>query len=266
MNTFKNFALKRPFVFGLGLIVIYALLGTLTYPAHFLFADTEVGQVYGDAVSKLIIALVFLFLLWRLGWFKASGITRLGNVTTWSVVAIILLYKFPTELYAFTGDISIPFPKSQLAIAKLLYYFPASSIEEIMFRAFALTAMLLAWGDTKQGQVKAVLLSSAFFGVTHLFNIIVRPSGVVLFQAIVVMLPGILYGALVLTHKTLWPAIVLHWLTNAVVNIKIIEYANYQETIAMWVTFAIALLPLMGYSAYLIQKLPEPYKLDGGDI
>ena len=63
MLKFKDFALRRPFLFGLLLIFIYDLLSTLTYPTHFLFAETEVGQVYGDTVSKLIISLVFLLLL-----------------------------------------------------------------------------------------------------------------------------------------------------------------------------------------------------------
>jgi len=60
MNKFKSFALNRPFLFGLVLIFIHAILGTLTYPAHFLFPESEVGQLYGDALSKFIIFLCFL--------------------------------------------------------------------------------------------------------------------------------------------------------------------------------------------------------------
>jgi hypothetical protein len=88
MHKFKNFALKRPFVFGLGLIVIYALLVTLTYPAHFLFPDHEVGQVYGDTLSKFITSLVFLGIVWRFGWLKTAGITHFGRGQTWLAVAV----------------------------------------------------------------------------------------------------------------------------------------------------------------------------------
>jgi hypothetical protein len=35
---------------------------------------------------------------------------------------------------------------------------------------------------------------------------IARPSGVVLFHAVVVTLPGILYATLALTSRSLWPA------------------------------------------------------------
>jgi len=33
------------------LLLIYTLLGTLTYPVHFLFPATEVGQLYGGLFS-----------------------------------------------------------------------------------------------------------------------------------------------------------------------------------------------------------------------
>ena len=262
MEKLKSFALKRPFLFGLVLIFIYALLGTITYPAHFLFPETEVGQLYGDALSKFIIFLVFLLLLWRFGWLKASRLTSFGDIKTWLIVAVIVIYKILAELYAFTGDISIALPNSQLGIANFVLPLTTGLVEETMVRALALVAMVIAWGDTKQGQVKAVILSSLFFGLIHMFNLFVRPPGVVLFQALVVILPGTFYAPLVLTYRSLWPAIIIHWLTNAAVNIKVIGYENYQETFMMWVIFAIALIPLMAYSAYLIWKLPEPYQYE----
>ena len=266
MNKFKEFSLKRPFLFGLVLIFVYALLGTVTYPTHFLFPENEVGQLYGDALSKFIIFLVFLLVLWQFGWMKASRITSLGNIGTWLIVAVILIYKILAELYAFTGDISIAFPNPQLATANLVFALQTSLVEETMFRALTLVAMVMAWGNTKQGQIKAVLLSSAFFGVTHMFNIIARPFGVVLFQALVATLPGILYGAIVLARRSLWPAFILHWLTNAAVNIKLIGYENYQETLTMWIIFAISLIPLMAYSAYLIWRLPESYQYETAKV
>jgi membrane protease YdiL (CAAX protease family) len=262
MNKFKNFAVNRPFLFGLVLIVVYAILGALTYPAHFLFPDSEVGQLYGDALSKFIIFLCFLLILWRFGWIKASRINRLGNILTWVIVIIILIYKIPLELYAFTGDFAIKFPNSPLAVANLVYSLQTSLVEETIFRALVLVAMISAWGETKNGQIKAVLLSSLFFGVLHMFNIFIRPFGVVLFQAIVVSLPGILYAALVLSRKSLWPAIVLHWLTNAAVNIKLVGNDAFQETISMWIIYAIILIPIVAYSIFLIWKLPESYRYE----
>jgi membrane protease YdiL (CAAX protease family) len=262
MNRLKNFALNRPILFGLVLIFIYAILGALTYPAHFLFPESEVGQLYGDALSKFIIFLCFLFILWRFGWVKASRFNRLGNIHTWIIVIIILVYKIPLELYAFTGDFAIKFPNSPLAMANLVFSLQTSLVEETIFRALVFVAMILTWGETKYGQIKAVVLSSLFFGVMHMINILIRPLGVVLFQAIVVSLPGILYGALLLSRKSLWPAIALHWLTNAAVNIKLMGNDAFQETLSMWIIYAIILIPIVVYSAFLIWKLPKSHRYD----
>ena len=260
MYKLRRFAVNRPLLFGFVLIVLYALLGTLTYPAHFLFPETEVGQLFGDALSKFITFLCFLFVLWRFGWIRASRIDRLDNMLTWAIVIALLIYKIPLELYAFTGNFVIRFPNSPLAVANLVHSLQTSLVEETMFRALLLVAMISAWGETKNGQIKAVVLSSLFFGVLHMFNIIVRPFGVVLFQAIVVSLPGILYAAIVLSRKTLWPAIVLHWLTNAAVNIKLIGNDAFQETVSMWILYAITLIPIVAYSIFMIWRLPESYR------
>jgi membrane protease YdiL (CAAX protease family) len=74
------------------------------------------------------------------------------------------------------------------------------------------------------------------------------------------MLPGILYAAIVFASRSLWPAIIIHWLTNAAVNIKITGFETYQEAFSMWIIFTVALIPLMAFSTYLIWKLPESYK------
>ena len=259
MKKFKNFALKRPFLFGLSFVVIYSLVSALAYPVHYLFPENAVGQIYGDTVNKLVIFAVFVLLLWRFGWLQASGLTGKGNWKIWLITGVILLYRLPLELFAFTGKMTLSFPDPPLVLANLFVNFGTGLVEETLYRAIVLIAMVSAWGHTKTGIVKAIVLSSLLFGMTHLLNLMVRPWQVVLFQVLVVTLPGILYGALVLTAKSIWPAIVMHWLTNAVVNIQALSIEDFQETTSMWIVFAIGLIPVMVYSAYLIRKLPFFY-------
>ena len=262
MNRFKNFAQKRPFLFGLVLVVLYALLTTLTYPVHFLFAETDAGQLYGDALSKFVSFLLIVLIVWRFDWFKASGLARIGSVKMWLVAVVVLIYLIFGELYAFTGDPTLVFPSHPIETASLMLSLSTGFIEETLFRGLALIAMLVAWGNTRQGQVKAILLSSTFFGLMHLVNLAIRPPGVVIFQALIVILPGIFYAAFLLTWRSLWPVIIIHGLTNAVVNIKAITQPDYQEAFSMWVTFLVVLIPVMIYSDRLIKKLPDRYQLD----
>src|SRR5665648_84722 len=259
MKKFKNFALKRPILFGLSFIVIYALVAALAYPVHFLFPENGVGQIFGETANKLIVFGVFVLLLWRFGWLKSSGLTGKGSWKIWLITAVVLVYMGVLELYAFTGSLTLSFPDPPLALANLALGFGTGLVEETLYRAVVLIAMISAWGLTKKGIVKAVALSSILFGMTHLLNLMIRPWQVVLFQALVVSLPGIFYGALVLSGKSLWPAILIHWLTNAVVNVQVIAIEGFQEATAMWIVFAIGLIPVIVYSAYLIRKLPFFY-------
>ena len=260
MKKFKNFALRRPFFFGVVLIFMYVILIYLTYPINFLFPDNEIGQLYSNAIIKLTISLIFLAILWRFGWTHASGLTRFGGVKVWLVVAIILVYHLLVNLRFMTGDLGIVFPDSPLAIPNLVYYFPASLMEEIMFRGLTLLAMVLAWGSTKKGVVKAVLLSSLLFGLIHLFNIVELSIEVVFLEVLVAALLGFFWAALTLATRSLWPAIILHWLTNAAVNLKLIGIDNFQETFAMHVGRTIFFIPLVVFGAYLVWKLPESFQ------
>jgi hypothetical protein len=144
MNKFKIFALKQPFLFGIVLILLYAFLTALAYPVHFLFPENEVGQLYGDTAAKFIVFLVFLVVMWRFSWIPISGITRLGKLKIWPVIAGLLIYRVLTELYAFTGSISIPFRDPPLATANLVYAFSTGLVEETMVHGLVLISMILA--------------------------------------------------------------------------------------------------------------------------
>ena len=95
-----------------------------------------------------------------------------------------------------------------------------------------------------------------------MLNILVRPVGIVLFQAVVTSLPGIFYAAIVLKSRSLWPAILIYWLTNAAVNIKLTGFENFYETNTMWMLFALFLIPIVAYSAYVLWKLSDAYGYD----
>jgi membrane protease YdiL (CAAX protease family) len=257
MKKIKNFAVKRPFLFGLILIFAYVLLLYPLYPIKFLFPETEIGQLYSNSVIKLAISLIFLAFIWRFDWLRASGLNRWANVKIWLGAAIILVYHAMVNVRCMTGDFRMGFPDSPLAIANLVYYFPASLMEEIMFRGLVLLAMVFAWGDTKKGLVKAVFLSSFLFGLMHLLNIVELPFNVVFIEILVAAMLGFFWAVITLFTRSLWPAILLHWLTNAAVNLKILGIENFKETFTMHLWRTIFFIPLVALAAYLLWKLPE---------
>lgn len=258
MKKIKAFAIKRPYVFGLLLIFVLILLSSLTFPIKFLFPENDLGSAWAGALGSLIISLVFLLIVWRFGWLKKSGFTTFGKAKFWMIVLAIAAYKIMVELLAFTGDLSFSVENPTLAGAILIEYFTRAVIEEIMIRALLFIAMLSAWGDSRKGRIKAVILSSMIFGLIHLFNLFTAPSIAVLMQALIVMLPGVLYAVLLLKTRSIYPGILLHWLTNAAVNIKILTMSDYQESVSMYLIFGAALLPLMVGCWFVLKEMPEP--------
>lgn len=259
MNTLKKFAFRFPVLFGLMLIAFYPIFAFLTYPVYLLFPTSDAGQLYSAAVVKLVMFLVCFLILWRFGWIGASGITHAGLRKTWMVVAVIFTYHLAVDLYAFTGRVGIVTENSPMGLANLVYYLPASLFEETLFRGLILFAMVFAWGDTKRGLAKAVFYSSLLFGLIHLYNLADLSAGVVILEAVGAAMLGVLWTTLVLISGSLWPAILLHWLTNAAVNIQLIGIDNFQETPQIHILLIILFIPMVILGAYLIWKLPQSY-------
>ena len=155
------------------------------------------------------------------------------------------------------------FSGSSGTIAHWTYFFFGASIEELIARCLALLAMLTAWGENRSGLLKAVLYLSILFAASHLFNVINTPPGLVVFQVILAVIPGMLYASLFLATRSLWPPILLHWVTNALVNAKIADIPGYVESPTVWVWWAIALIPLLVFSLYLVWKAPHPDPMGG---
>ncbi len=246
-----------PVLFGFAIILMYILISVILLPINNLISSNQILELYASAFSNLIVILVFILLIWKLKWLEFSGLISLGNKKGWLITIGLLVYLIPLEIYAFTGALGAQFPSGNLSMAIVIRFFTGSVVEEIMFRALVLVAMIIAWGDTKKGVYKSVILSSVLFGMMHMLNIGTNPLEITLFQSFVVMLPAIFYATLVVISRSIWPSIVIHWLTNVAVNIIIMNQINYIETARMWIIFALGLIPLVIMSFYLIWRMPE---------
>jgi membrane protease YdiL (CAAX protease family) len=85
-----------------------------------------------------------------------------------------------------------------------------------------LYALIRVWGNTPRGILGSVLLSSALFALVHLTQIFT--SGTSLSSALLLVLQTFLvsiwWGALVVMGGSIWPAVVLHFVVNAVVAVQ----------------------------------------------
>jgi membrane protease YdiL (CAAX protease family) len=193
-------------------------------------------------------------ILWRLNWLGISGVYRKGDWRAWLIAMIALLYLLPTKLYAFTGSISFNFGNIPQSLGNLANYFAGAMVEEIMYRGIILTAMVLVWGNSRVGLAKALLISSLMFGALHLLNLTNTPVLEVLMQVVVVIIPGFFYAVLVQIGGSIWPAVLVHWLTNAVVNIQLSSMSDYDVQLSNWFISGLLLLPLLVASIILFNR------------
>lgn len=261
MSRFKQFATKHPVAFGIIIALTFTVLAIVSYALSFplsaLFPKDACGQQMSEATTRAILALLFILLLWRFGWLRAAGFTRWPTWKTWLLLLPAIVYKVGAVLYAYTGNLQYMFPGLELTAAVLFNQVTVGLIEETAFRGIVMVAMLKRWGDTKRGIVKSVLLSALIFGAPHLINVTTgKPLLPTILQCLGACLGGIIYGAFVLYGKSIWPAVFLHALVNAAVNVKVIGDPTYAETPSMGILYVLLSLPVVIYGLVLLRKVP----------
>lgn len=225
MNAFKSFTTVHPILFALGSSLIWFVLA-LVFTG---IASGALRRPYGDAVTttigRLAVTAGVLFLLWRLGWLAASGVTRPGSGLAWLLAAVGLVYFASASLYALYGRVAFDFsslarlPEARTA---LLTHFIASLSEELMFRGLVLYGLVRAWGGTRQGVIGSVVLAALLFALLHMTQVFtnrVSPSAALLLT-LETCLVSIWWGALVLYGGSVWPAVLLHFVVNAIVAVQ----------------------------------------------
>jgi membrane protease YdiL (CAAX protease family) len=253
LKKFEKFAVRHPILFGFILIILFSILGTLTWPITQIYPYPE-GSGFGEALAKIIISSFFIGLLWRFGWLEFAGYRNPGMKRIWLMVIPLILYKVILDVFAFTGKFTFPFPSFAYSLGIIFFTFTTALLEESMYRGLLLTAMRKAWGGRHRGVILSALLSGFFFASTHLFNLLIRPFPVVLAQVLSLTLSGFYYAVFVIYGRSIWPAVLFHWATNATVNLALQNIPGFSETLEHWVIYTLVSLIPIFVSLWLIQQ------------
>ncbi len=254
MQKFERFSIRYPILFGFILIVLYSLLSTLVWPITQICPSPE-GYEVGTALAKFVITGGFILLLWRFGWLEKAGFKSLGEKRIWLLVFVIVFYKAILSIYAFTGSFQFSFLATDLTGAILLYALATSLLEETIYRGLLLTAMVKAWGSTRKGLFAAAILSGLFWASLHFFNLLVRPFPLVALQVLSMAMVGFFYAALVMSDRSIWPAVVIHWATNAAVSLQVSQLTEFTESNTAWGIQFLANLLLVAVGIYLMENV-----------
>ena len=225
MNILRSFTTNQPILFAVCATIAWFVL-VLVFTG---IASSALRKPYGDAATgtlgRLGVMVCTLWLIWRLGWLQISGVARLGSGLVWLLALGGLIYFTSASLYAFYGKVAFDFSsliRLPAARTTVLTQLVVSLSEEILFRGLALYALTRVWGHTRVGLVGSVLLTSLLFAVLHITQVFsngVSPASALLLT-LETLIISIWWGALVLWGGSIWPAVMFHFLVNAVVPLQ----------------------------------------------
>jgi len=259
--SISNFAKHHP----IGFVVVLTIVWIMLLLVFMIIASSVFHKPYGDAmtvsIGRLAVTAWVLFLVWCMHWLKASGISRSGSWRVWLLALVGLVYLASASLYSFYGRVAFDFSsllRLPDARAAVINHFIAGLSEEILFRGLILYALIRVWGSTTQGIFGSVLLSSALFALVHLTQVFTY--GTSLSSALFLVLQGfvisIWWGALVVLGGSIWPAVVLHFVVNAVVAVQGLTMPMVEPGIMAYKQLLWFSLPLGVAAIGLLVKAP----------
>lgn len=165
-----------------------------------------------------------------------------------------------------TGNLNFGITDPALISFVALFLLTHAFLEEVAFRGLIMVAFVNRWGSTTGGLVKSVLVSSLFFASYHLANILGgNPLPVVLLQMVGAFFLGILFGALMLSGKSIYPVAFLHGLVNFAASLNLSANASDGTDPAAWLLQTALLVPLALLSLYILRnQLQRSVVPDGG--
>jgi len=272
MNIIRSIATNQPVLFVFcAMIAWFVLLMVFTG-----IASSALHKPYGEAttgtIGRLAVTACSLWLIWRLGWLQTSGVVRLGSWQVWLLTLGGLAYFTCASLYAGYGQVAFDFSAAlRLPAARTaaLTQFVVGLNEEILFRGLVLYALARVWGNSWYGLIGSVLLTSLLFAVLHIIQVFtqgVSPSSALLLilQTCII---SIWWGALVLLGGSIWPAVMLHMVVNAVVAVQGLTVPMIEPNILAYkrLLWFSVLLGVLGIGL-LVQATPQPIKRFLGEI
>jgi membrane protease YdiL (CAAX protease family) len=251
MDRFKQFATAHPLAFGLQVAVVYILMLFVSAMLGVLLPGEETYGQIGGIIGRVASITVLLALLFRLGWLRPAGFTRLGRRQTWLLILLPLVYSIAVSAYAMTGNLDFRFSGAAPSGPVTLFILIAAFLEEVAFRGLILQAFVRGWGSTNRGLIKSVLISSLLFGAMHILDFLGgRPLPGVLLQSMEAFLLGIWLATLVLSGKSIYPAALFHAVFNLAAYLS---FNGSEPAPSFWLLLSILMFPLALYGIYLLR-------------
>ena len=271
MKALKAFILKNPAVSSVALFALFFVLSKIEVDAWLVnFMDYQKACYLSGVLIKGGLSVLMIGVIAWLGLTRESGFTPISQWKSLWLIWPLVIYSALNGSEVLDGTYNVNWADGELMLLYTLVYVSVGLIEEILIRGLVLPLMLRQWGGTKGGVYKAVLASSAIFGLAHLANLVMGRRDLLSTSAQITyaFFFGVFFAALVLRNKSIWPAIFCHFLFDWAGNFKAVTvghvYTRVKPAISMEdALFTVAMfLPLLLIGLLYLRKV-EP--VSGGD-
>ena len=270
----KRFAFDKPVVFSILIILVAGVLTEIPFDTTLLpVVDEPVAEFFRVLIGHTGTGLLLVWLLFKLDLFKRAGFTRPSRwKAVWLVWPLTLLALLnASELI--DGSLTIDSSRPWLLVLYIAMNLAIGFCEEVMGRGVVLTVMLQKWGYTRRGIYQAVLVSSALFGVAHIFNLMTGhlPLLAGLTQIIYSVFFGVIFAACFLRNNAIWPAILMHGVIDFGGGLRHIAVEGSQiavanNTLAQALGILVITLPLFLYGLFILRKVAPDEKTQASSV
>jgi hypothetical protein len=235
-----NAAEKHPYRFSLILLLLLVFIQSVGVAAA---TTMELPANSFGVYTEIVLTIILVLLVTRMKWWREIGYRKAAPP------AMLLLYL--PALVLPIGNLTFGIAVSALPALLNFALLAATSgfVEETVFRGLMLRAFL------PRGKWQAVLISTAFFGFTHIINVFAgyEPLYAVI-QVCYALAIGFGFGAMVVKGRLLWPLVIAHALGN------FFAFINSGEIgLQLYLVSIIYILLFSGYGLYLmLQKDEKP--------
>jgi len=253
MNWIRGLATKRPVVFGFLVTLVFVLMVFASSILASMWPGGHFGQWIGGTIGRALWIGVLLLVLRSLGWLHSAGVTQAGSRQAWLLILAPLAYEIVVFAYAMTGDLDFSIPDPVLTAIVSAFLLTHAVFEELAFRGLVMHALLRARGASRRGIVLSAVVSALLFAGMHLVYVLGGDSlAVGLLRGVVAISLGIVFGALVVRGKSIWPAAVFHGVLNAAGYVNLANSGSSPGA-GDWLLLSVLTVPLAVFGLYLLR-------------
>lgn len=246
---------SAPLRWAAAVLVVWTLAAGLAVGLWSAVTGDPLSADSSQTAGRVVATVLLLAFAYRLGWLGRSGITRSGPRSVWLIAAVAVVYLVPAYAWGLFGPGGLESlgAAGEAFLTELPTGVTVGIAEEFLFRGVLLFVFVRAWGTTRTGVLRAVLVTSVVFGLMHAVPAFLGEDlGNVAANLLGTIVSAVWWAALVVVYRTVWPGVVIHMLTNTVA-LSVAEIAPQSGIGSMGPLRVVLLeLPLLIFGLWLL--------------